>query len=170
MNYHLHGYRIISLCSFRFRWICGNWKYFNKRSSSHNDDVHYVWRFHYNAWLPWNSHVDFTQQTSLHHETTGKVHSCTAGKSWKILILVWLPAGRDSVHSRERQELTGVCQKKISANEINCIIFQLYSLRRLMQGFFQNPKAPLGNNFRAPQHLYGRPVRTNIDFRRNQVS
>lgn len=43
--------------------------------------------------------------------------------------------------------------------------FQLHGLRRLMQGGPDHPKAPLGNNFRPPQPLLHRPVRTNIDFR-----
>lgn len=33
-----------------------------------------------------------------------------------------------------------------------------------MQGDAKHPKAPLGNNFRPPQPLHHRPVRTNIDF------
>lgn len=46
--------------------------------------------------------------------------------------------------------------------------FQLHALRRLMQGTPEHPKAPLGNNFRPPQPLLHRPVRTNIDFRAKQ--
>lgn len=46
--------------------------------------------------------------------------------------------------------------------------FQLHALRRLMQGTPEHPKAPLGNNFRPPQPLLHRPVRTNIDFRTKQ--
>lgn len=46
--------------------------------------------------------------------------------------------------------------------------FQLHALRRLMQGGPDSPKAPLGNNFRPPQPLLHRPVRTNIDFLANQ--
>ncbi|XP_015363351.1 PREDICTED: carbonic anhydrase-related protein 10-like [Diuraphis noxia] len=42
---------------------------------------------------------------------------------------------------------------------------QLYSLRGLMQGSKKNQgMAPLGNNFRPPQPLHNRLVRTNIDF------
>ncbi|XP_046431865.1 carbonic anhydrase-related protein 10 isoform X1 [Neodiprion virginianus] len=41
---------------------------------------------------------------------------------------------------------------------------QLHALRKLMQGDQKRPKAPLGNNFRPPQPLHHRPVRTNIDF------
>lgn len=41
---------------------------------------------------------------------------------------------------------------------------QLYALRKLMQGDIGHPKAPLGNNFRPPQELHHRPVRTNINF------
>ncbi|CAB0041881.1 unnamed protein product, partial [Trichogramma brassicae] len=41
---------------------------------------------------------------------------------------------------------------------------QLRSLRELKQGDKRHPKAPLGNNFRPPQPLHHRPVRTNIDF------
>lgn len=44
------------------------------------------------------------------------------------------------------------------------VLFQLHSLRRLMQGDEKHPKAPLGNNFRPPQPLHNRPIRTNIDF------
>lgn len=33
-----------------------------------------------------------------------------------------------------------------------------------MQGDKKNPKAPLGNNYRPPQPLHHRPVRTNINF------
>jgi hypothetical protein len=44
----------------------------------------------------------------------------------------------------------------------------MHALRRLMQGGPDHPKAPLGNNFRPPQPLFHRPVRTNIDFRNNQ--
>lgn len=40
----------------------------------------------------------------------------------------------------------------------------MLALRRLMQGDAKHPKAPLGNNFRPPQPLHHRPVRTNIDF------
>lgn len=41
---------------------------------------------------------------------------------------------------------------------------QLLALRKLMQGDKRNPKAPLGNNYRPPQPLHHRPVRTNINF------
>ncbi|XP_049861273.1 carbonic anhydrase-related protein 10 [Schistocerca gregaria] len=41
---------------------------------------------------------------------------------------------------------------------------QLHGLRRLMQGDGHQPNAPLGNNYRPPQPLFHRPVRTNIDF------
>lgn len=40
----------------------------------------------------------------------------------------------------------------------------MHGLRRLMQGDAKHPKAPLGNNFRPPQPLHHRPIRTNIDF------
>ncbi|KOX75822.1 Putative carbonic anhydrase-like protein 2 [Melipona quadrifasciata] len=40
----------------------------------------------------------------------------------------------------------------------------LLALRQLMQGDKNHPNAPLGNNFRPPQPLHHRPVRTNIDF------
>lgn len=43
-----------------------------------------------------------------------------------------------------------------------------------MQGDEKQPSAPLANNFRPPQPLHHRPVRTNIDFnvqvRRNSAS
>ncbi|KYN03067.1 Carbonic anhydrase-related protein 10 [Cyphomyrmex costatus] len=41
---------------------------------------------------------------------------------------------------------------------------QLHALRQLMQGDEKQPNAPLANNFRPPQPLHHRPVRTNIDF------
>ncbi|CAG7733052.1 unnamed protein product [Allacma fusca] len=41
---------------------------------------------------------------------------------------------------------------------------QLYVLRKVMQGDQEYPKAQLGSNFRPPQPLHHRPVRTNIDF------
>lgn len=47
--------------------------------------------------------------------------------------------------------------------------FQLHALRRLMQGDGKHPKAPLGNNYRPPQPLHHRPLRTNIDFNVKQV-
>lgn len=34
-----------------------------------------------------------------------------------------------------------------------------------MQGSPDHPKAPLGNNYRPPQPLLHRPIRTNIDFK-----
>ncbi|XP_043275511.1 carbonic anhydrase-related protein 10 isoform X2 [Venturia canescens] len=40
---------------------------------------------------------------------------------------------------------------------------QLHALRDLVQGPL-DPKTPLGNNYRPPQSLHHRPVRTNIDF------
>ncbi|EZA57846.1 Carbonic anhydrase-related protein [Ooceraea biroi] len=40
----------------------------------------------------------------------------------------------------------------------------LHALRQLMQGDEKQPNAPLANNFRPPQPLHHRPVRTNIDF------
>lgn len=49
------------------------------------------------------------------------------------------------------------------------ILLQVHSLRRLMQGDAKHPQAPLGNNFRPPQPLHHRPVRTNIDFNVKQV-
>ncbi|XP_074602875.1 carbonic anhydrase-related protein 10-like [Brevipalpus obovatus] len=45
---------------------------------------------------------------------------------------------------------------------------QLYSLRRLMQGTSDVPKAPLGNNFRPTSKVNHRVIRTNIDFRRKK--
>ncbi|XP_033333149.1 carbonic anhydrase-related protein B isoform X1 [Megalopta genalis] len=41
---------------------------------------------------------------------------------------------------------------------------QLLALRVLMRGVQNDPVAPLGNNYRPPQQLHHRPVRTNIDF------
>ena len=39
-----------------------------------------------------------------------------------------------------------------------------------MQGDADLPKAPLGNNFRPLHSLNHRVIRTNIDFKRKQVS
>ena len=47
---------------------------------------------------------------------------------------------------------------------------KIYSLRKIMQGDSETPKAPLGNNFRPIQPLNQRYIRTNIDFTRKQVS
>ncbi|XP_036344039.1 carbonic anhydrase-related protein 10-like [Rhagoletis pomonella] len=47
---------------------------------------------------------------------------------------------------------------------------QLHALRRLMQGSPDHPKAPLGNNYRPPQPLLHRPIRTNIDFKTSKVN
>ncbi|KAF0296912.1 Carbonic anhydrase-related protein 10 [Amphibalanus amphitrite] len=42
---------------------------------------------------------------------------------------------------------------------------QLEQLRTLSQSLVsETPKSPLGDNYRKPQPLYHRPVRTNIDF------
>jgi hypothetical protein len=49
-------------------------------------------------------------------------------------------------------------------------LFQLYALRKLMQGPETIPKAPLGNNARPLQPLHHRTVRTNIDFKKGEVS
>ena len=46
---------------------------------------------------------------------------------------------------------------------------QLYALRRLVQGDYNMPKGPLGNNVRALQPLHHRTVRTNIDFTNSMV-
>jgi hypothetical protein len=48
-------------------------------------------------------------------------------------------------------------------------VFQLYALRKLMQGTEETPKAPLGNNARPLQELHHRTVRTNIDFKKDEV-
>ena len=53
---------------------------------------------------------------------------------------------------------------------MNLIIFQLYQLRKLMQGEPDSPKAPLGNNFRPTQPINHRFVRTNIDFQRKVMT
>ncbi|XP_073828404.1 carbonic anhydrase-related protein B [Musca autumnalis] len=47
---------------------------------------------------------------------------------------------------------------------------QLHALRRLMQGSPDHPKAPLGNNYRPPQPLLHRPIRTNIDFKTSKTT
>lgn len=49
-------------------------------------------------------------------------------------------------------------------------MYQLYALRRLMQGPEESPKAPLGNNARPVQNLHHRTVRTNIDFKQSKVN
>lgn len=49
------------------------------------------------------------------------------------------------------------------------LFFQLFALRRLMQGDEKNPKAPLADNFRPTLDLNQRSIRTNIDFRRKPV-
>lgn len=38
-----------------------------------------------------------------------------------------------------------------------------------MQGSPDHPKAPLGNNYRPPQPLLHRPIRTNIDFKTSKA-
>ncbi|XP_026468372.1 carbonic anhydrase-related protein 10-like isoform X2 [Ctenocephalides felis] len=61
------------------------------------------------------------------------------------------------------------CHETVTWIVINKPIYitkqQLHGLRRLMQGGPEHPKAPLGNNYRPPQPLWHRPVRTNIDFK-----
>nr|XP_018911966.1 PREDICTED: carbonic anhydrase-related protein 10 [Bemisia tabaci] len=47
---------------------------------------------------------------------------------------------------------------------------ELYALRKLMQGSEDIPKAPLGNNARPLQSLNQRTVRTNIDFKTNEIA
>nr|XP_046918388.1 carbonic anhydrase-related protein 10-like [Dermatophagoides farinae] len=44
---------------------------------------------------------------------------------------------------------------------------QLQSLRFLMQGSIDVPKAPLGNNFRPTQSINDRVIRTNIEFKQS---
>jgi hypothetical protein len=56
----------------------------------------------------------------------------------------------------------------VQPEPVSCV-FQLHALRALKQGDGKHPKAPLGNNFRPPQPLHLRPVRTNIDFNVKQV-
>ncbi|CAG2052945.1 unnamed protein product [Timema podura] len=46
---------------------------------------------------------------------------------------------------------------------------ELYALRQLKQGLEETPKAPLGNNARPIQELFHRTVRTNIDFRKEEL-
>ncbi|OQR76362.1 carbonic anhydrase-related protein 10-like [Tropilaelaps mercedesae] len=41
---------------------------------------------------------------------------------------------------------------------------QLAAMRKLKQGDTVSPMAPLGNNFRPPQPLHQRAIRTNIDL------
>lgn len=59
---------------------------------------------------------------------------------------------------------------KLLFKDIVLFFLQLHGLRRLMQGDAKHPQAPLGNNFRPPQPLHHRPVRTNIDFNVKQVN
>uniref|UniRef100_A0A8D9E2U1 Carbonic anhydrase-related protein 10 n=1 Tax=Cacopsylla melanoneura TaxID=428564 RepID=A0A8D9E2U1_9HEMI len=47
---------------------------------------------------------------------------------------------------------------------------QLHGFRKLMQGDMKHPKAPLGNNYRPPQPLHHRPLRTNIDFNTKEIN
>nr|CAH7720145.1 unnamed protein product [Callosobruchus chinensis] len=47
---------------------------------------------------------------------------------------------------------------------------ELYSMRKLMQGSEEAPKAPLGNNWRPVQPLHQRTIRTNINFKNTDVS
>ena len=65
------------------------------------------------------------------------------------------------------------CYETVSWVVINKPIYitkqQLYVLRKLMQGDEEYPKAPLGSNFRPPQPLHHRPVRTNIDFNKVRI-
>ncbi|KAG5318638.1 CAH10 protein, partial [Pseudoatta argentina] len=55
-------------------------------------------------------------------------------------------------------------QASIAAAGSYKIHAHLHALRQLMQGDEKQPNAPLANNFRPPQPLHHRPVRTNIDF------
>lgn len=60
------------------------------------------------------------------------------------------------------------CQETVTWVVMNKPIYitkqQLHALRKLMQGDEEYQKAPLGSNFRPPQPLHNRVVRTNIDF------
>ncbi|RWS31674.1 putative carbonic anhydrase-like protein 2 [Leptotrombidium deliense] len=66
------------------------------------------------------------------------------------------------------------CSETVTWIIINKPIFitraQLYSLRKLMQGANDSPKAPLANNFRPTKAVNHRVIRTNIDFQRKQVT
>ncbi|KAG8172199.1 hypothetical protein JTE90_006876 [Oedothorax gibbosus] len=44
----------------------------------------------------------------------------------------------------------------------DAIFHQVFLLRRLMQGDRSHPKTILANNFRPPQSLHNRSVRTNV--------
>ena len=65
-----------------------------------------------------------------------------------------------------------VCAYNSTMFVLSCVfsMSQLHALRALKQGDGKHPKAPLGNNFRPPQPLHLRPVRTNIDFNVKQVN
>ncbi|XP_046395277.1 carbonic anhydrase-related protein 10-like [Ischnura elegans] len=60
------------------------------------------------------------------------------------------------------------CQETVTWVVLNKPIYitkqQLHGLRRLVQGDGKHPRAPLGSNYRPPQPLHHRPIRTNIDF------
>ncbi|PSN50604.1 hypothetical protein C0J52_22189 [Blattella germanica] len=67
-----------------------------------------------------------------------------------------------------KQEV-GKCVGFYGTSNLFILMFQLYALRKLMQGSEQTPKAPLGNNARPLQPLHHRTVRTNIDFKKEEV-
>ncbi|XP_053201309.1 carbonic anhydrase-related protein 10-like [Panonychus citri] len=64
------------------------------------------------------------------------------------------------------------CSETVTWIVMNSPIFmtkqQFFSLRKMMQGDADKPKAPLGNNFRHTTQINHRVVRTNIDFKRKQ--
>ena len=71
-------------------------------------------------------------------------------------------------HSKTKPK-TKTTQGRATLLRMLFVCLQIHGLRRLMQGDSKHPKAPLGNNFRQTQPLHFRPVRTNIDFKANQV-
>lgn len=53
-------------------------------------------------------------------------------------------------------------QRPFFPAETPLFLFQIFLLRRLMQGDEKHPKTILANNYRPPQPLYNRSVRTNV--------
>lgn len=82
-----------------------------------------------------------------------------------------LPRRQPSLHpdspSNARSPLARIGQVRTDESFVRELIrvsFQLLALRQLMQGDERQPNERLGDNFRPPQPLHHRPVRTNIDF------
>jgi len=99
---------------------------------------------------------------------------CLTGQSAPVqrLSLQALVPNTEHYMTYEGSTTMPACHETVTWIVINKPIYitkqQLYALRKLMQGDEEYPKAPLGSNFRPPQSLHHRVVRTNIDF--NKVS